>query len=270
MSLQTSPFSFRCQNHTTVPALSNWDTLILWAHDTVTLWDYETMRLWEYAGMRPYYSLRLWRYEAMILCHHDCKILRYCDAIIPWLWSYDSMILWYYDPMIQRSSDTMILWYFDTIRFWDYESRILWDYDNYSGTTLVLVLWGHDTLRLRYYEWKWYYICSCFACVFVRYQHLYLLSVWLLLRHCVPFSNYSIWNPHLLIALLLVSFLASFLHSSETCLIPIYFWPTNEGTTWPEDHRTRGPEYHRTKRGNTWSLIILPGNAFFSTIISKG
>ncbi len=44
----------------------------------------------------------------------------------------------------------------------------------------TLVLRGHDTLRIWYYESKWYYVCYCFACVFVC-----LLIVSLLLRHFV-------------------------------------------------------------------------------------
>ena len=219
-------------------------TRTLWCSDTLILWDHYTLILWEFAGIRPWYSETV-KYDALTLWYHDIQLIFWYsdtntmslrDYALVTLWGHGTITLWNYDSPIVRYHETMttlrlwLLWCYQTMilwYLWYYEAIRLWGSATMGESmrvrksknrgvlkdseTVILGFYktmDYDTLMLWYdevFESKCYYICSCFEYVFVCYQHLYLLTV-----------------------LLLLFFLASFIHSSE--------------------------QDQRTKRRHTWSL----------------
>ena len=153
----------------------------------------------------------------------------------------------------------MRLWYLDTLMYWPL----------YSET---MILWVKMILYI--------FALVLHVCLYVINTCICLLnpvsssSSRFCLKHAFVALCLIVWKLYLRIVLLLLFFLASFLHSFETCSIPkgpIFFFagygrqysrvertrgPTNKGTA-DRGYRTRGPQDQRTKRRHTWTWSLI-------------
>ena len=153
---------------------------------------------------------------------------------------FENMRIWKCESMRIWGKDTMVLWSYDTGRFCRNYAMILWDY-----------------------EWKRYYICPCFAFLFVFDQHLYF-------SYCAASFSSFVFKYLSLRFLVYISFencicLLSRFFFLTSFFLPSFFDPLHISfhafarrpqdqsaralhymTTEPGDHRTRGAEEHRT------------------------